>query len=265
MESLVETVSLPSLTTTVARRGTGPTLVLIQGLGTDHRAWDPIVDHLESHLHVVTFDNRGVGNASPVGDGTIEDLADDVAELIEHLGEGAVHVAGVSLGGGIAMRVASRHPHLVRSLGLHSTAARPDARLLAVLALRKEILAQGVSGELLRPFVALWAWSREGMALAKLPEGSTEIDQTHMDEYLQHLRVATDQWMTDDELAKITAPTLVTVGSADILTTPDHARDLHRGIADAELVIVEDGGHAYYSESPGTFAALQLGWTLRHS
>lgn len=71
--------------------------------------------------------------------------------------------------------------------------------------------------------------------------------------------------MTDEELAKITAPTLITVGSADILTTPDHARDLYRGITDSELVIVEDGGHAYYSEDPGTFASLQLGWTLRHS
>lgn len=265
MEPVVETVALPSFTTEVARRGKGPTLVLVQGLGTDHRAWDPVVDHLEDHLSVVTFDNRGVGEASPVGeDTTIEDLADDVADLIEHLDEGPVHVGGVSLGGGIAMRVASRHPRLVRSLALHSTAARPDARLLAVLALRKEILAQGVSGALLRPFVALWAWSRDGMALAKLPEGSTEIDQEHLDEYLQHLRVATEQWMTDDELAKITAPTLVTVGSADILTTPDHARDLHRGIPDSELVIVEDGGHAYYSESPGTFASLQLGWALRH-
>ncbi len=262
----IETVELPSFTTQVARAGSGPTLVLIQGLGTDHRAWNPIVEHLAPYVHCVSFDNRGVGNASPVGaTTTIEDLADDAAALIASLGEGPVHVAGVSLGGGIAMRVASRHPHLVRSLSLHSTAARPDPRLLAMLEFRGSLLEKGVAGDFLRSFVAMWAWSPEGMSLAALPEGSTEIDSLELEEYAQHLRVAREQWMTDEELAKITAPTLITVGSEDILTTPRHAQDLYRGIAGAELVTVEDGGHAYYSENPGLFASLQLGWVLRQS
>lgn len=262
----IASVTLPSFTTEVARRGSGPTLVLIQGLGTAHRAWNPVIDHLAPHLHCVAYDNRGVGAASPVGaDTTIERLADDAAEVIESLGEGAVHVAGVSLGGGIAMRVASRHPHLVRSLALHSTAARPDPRLLSVLDFRAALLEKGLAGDLLRPFVALWAWSPAGMELARLPEGSTEVDHLDIQEYRQHLRVAREQWMTDEELAKITTPTLITVGSADILTTPDHARDLHRGIHGSELIIVQDAGHAYYSESAALFASLQLSWTLRHS
>lgn len=265
MESMIERVELPSFRTEIARRGTGPTLVLIQGLGTDHRAWGPVIDHLSPYVHCVAFDNRGVGAASPVGeDTTIERLADDAAEVIERLGEGPVHVAGVSLGGGIAMRVASRHPHLVKTLALHSTAARPDQRLRSVLDFRASILEHGMAAELLRPFVGLWAWSATGME-RPLPEGAAEIDRLDIEEYRQHLRVAREQWMTDEELAEITAPTLVTVGSADILTTPEHARDLHRGIRGSELVVVEDGGHAYYAESPALFASLQLGWTLRHA
>lgn len=265
MDSLAS-VTLPSFTTEVATRGDGPTLVLIQGLGTAHRAWNPVIDHLASHVRCVAYDNRGVGKASPVGsDTTIERLADDAAELIESLGEGAVHVAGVSLGGGIAMRVASRHPHLVKSLALHSTIARPDSRVRAMLDFRATLLATGLGGELLRPFVSLWAWSADGIDLAKLPDGSTEVDQLDIEEYGQHLRLAREQWMTDDELAKITAPTLITVGSADILTTPEHARVLHRGIRGSELLTVENGGHAYYSEEPALFASLQLGWTLRQS
>lgn len=262
----IESVTLPSFTTEVARRGSGPTLVLIQGLGTAHRAWSPVIDHLAPHLHCVAYDNRGVGKASSVGaDTTIERLADDAAELIDSLDEGPVHLAGVSLGGGIAMRVASRHPHLVTSLALHSTVARPDARLLAMLDFRVSLLEKGTAADLLRPFVALWAWSPDGIDLAKLPEGSTEVENLDIEEYSQHLRVAREQWMTDDELAKIEAPTLITVGAADILTTPELARDLHRGIRDAELLTVAGGGHAYYSETPALFAALQLGWTLRHS
>lgn len=262
----IASVALPSFTTEIVKRGFGPPVVLIQGLGTDHRAWSPVMDHLAPHVQCIAFDNRGVGRASPVGqDTTIERLADDAAEVIESLGNGPVHVAGVSLGGGIAMRVASRHPHLVKSLALHSTAARPDPRLLAVLDFRLALLEKRMTGELLRPFVALWAWSVAGIDLAKLPEGSTEVEDLDVEEYTQHLRVAREQWMTDDELAKIEAPTLVTVGSDDILTTPDHARGLYRGIRDAELVVIEHGGHAYYAERPALFASLQLGWTLRNS
>jgi 3-oxoadipate enol-lactonase len=266
VDPVLTTVALSSLTTEVCQAGSGPPLLMIQGLGTDHRAWNPIVEHLGKQVRCITFDNRGVGKASSMGESTtIEDLADDAAELIESLGEGPMHVCGVSLGGGIAMRVASRHPHLVRSLGLHSTSARPDPRLLAVLQFRKQILAGGQAAELLRPFVALWAWNPTAMSLQKLPEGAAEIDHLDLAEYESHLRVATDQWMSDEELAKITAPTLVTVGTEDILTTPAHARDLHRGIADAELVTVEGGGHAYYTENPGLFAAIQMGWVQRHS
>lgn len=261
-----EAIELSSFSTEIAQAGEGPTLLLIQGLGTDHRAWNPIVECLSPYLRVVTFDNRGVGRASPVGsETTIEQLADDAAAVIEHLGEGPVHVGGVSLGGGIAMRVGSRHPGLVRSLSLHSTAARPDPRLLSILDYRLRILDSGSAGQLLRAFVAMFAWSPAGMSLTKLPEGSTEIDPSELDQYRQHVRVAQEQWMTDDELAKITAPTLITVGSADIITTPDHSAELHRGIAGSELVTIAGGGHAYYSENPGLFAGLQLGWVLGHA
>lgn len=265
MEPVFEKHELSGMNTTVKKMGEGPGLLLIQGLGTDHRAWDPIVEHLAPHLHCVSFDNRGVGDASPVGaTTTMEDLADDAAELIERLGQGPMHVCGVSMGGAIAMRVASRHPHLVRSLALHSTAARPDPRLLAILDFRKKIVSGGNASELLRLFVAITAFSQDRMS-QPLPVGATEIDDIDAEEYAAHLRVATEQWMTDEELAKIVAPTLVTVGSEDILTTPDHARDLYRGISDAELLVVEGGGHAYYAEDPGLFASIQMGWALRHS
>ncbi|WP_306823818.1 alpha/beta fold hydrolase [Microbacterium jiangjiandongii] len=245
--------------------GSGPALLMIQGLGTDHRAWGPAMERLAPHLECISFDNRGVGAASDVGpETTMEDLADDAAELIDALGIGPVHVCGVSMGGAIAMRVASRHPHLVRSLALHSTAARPDPRLRAILDFRQQIVDTGHAGELLRPFVEITAFSPTHISQT-LPVGATEIDKINAEEYAAHLRVATEQWMTDEELAKITAPTLVTVGTEDILTTPDNARDLYRGIAGAELLVVEGGGHAYYAESADLFASVQLGWTLRHA
>ncbi|WP_214105263.1 alpha/beta fold hydrolase [Acrocarpospora catenulata] len=253
------------MTTEVRTAGDGPALLLIQGLGTDHRAWDPVVAHLAPHLRCITYDNRGVGAASPAHPSlTVEELADDAAELIRSLGDEPLHVAGVSLGGAIAMNLASRYPELVRSLALHSAAAYPDARTTAVLNYRKKILEHGLAADFLRPFVALWGWSPDHMT-GDLPEGAAEITAMAESNYAAHLHAASSRAMSDEELGKISSPTLITVGTEDILTTPDRAAHLHRAIPDSRLVTIEGGGHAYYAEVPQLFASVQLGWVLTHA
>jgi 3-oxoadipate enol-lactonase len=265
VDAVFETVQLSALTTEVRQEGEGPTILMIQGLGTDHRAWDPIVAHLVPHLRCVTYDNRGVGSASAAHESlTVDELADDAAELIRSLGDEPLHVCGVSLGGAIAMNLAARYPQLVRSLALHSAAAYPDGRTLAVLNYRKKILQHGLGAEFLRPFVALWGWSPDKMS-ADLPEGAAEITAMAESNYAAHLHAATSRAMSEEDLGKITSPTLITVGTEDILTTPSRAAQLHRAIGGSHLVTIEGGGHAYYAEVPQLFAGVQLGWVLTHS
>lgn len=266
MSTDLETISLPSFTTQVRRTGSGPTLVLVQGLGTDHRAWDPIVDRMSDHIEVITYDNRGVGNASDVGeDFGLDTLADDAAAVIEALADEPVHVAGVSMGGAIVMRLALRYPQLLRSLAIHSASAQPDNRTMAALHYRMKLLEGGLAPEFLRPFVSLWAWSPKG-EFETLPEGAIDVSKFDATNYMGHLRaVARFNRLTDEELGQITTPTLVTVGSEDILTTPRHAAHIHRMIPDSKLVTIDGAAHAYYSEEPDIFAAIQLGWTLRNS
>jgi pimeloyl-ACP methyl ester carboxylesterase len=260
-------VSLSSITTEVRCSGEGPRLLMIQGLGTEGRAWDPIVDRLSGHVQCFTYDNRGVGSASDVKEPfSIDDLVEDAAELVDALGEGPVHVCGVSLGGGIAMRLAARHPDLVLSLALHSTTARPDARLLAMLDFRTKILDTGVAAELLLPFIGLWAWSPSEVEVgSKLAEGVVDMSRFSQNAYKWSLQAAREQWMTDEELANISSPTLITVGSDDIMTTVEAASQMRAAIPGARLVVVDGGGHAYYTGDPDAFATLQLGWVLRNA
>jgi pimeloyl-ACP methyl ester carboxylesterase len=105
--------------------GSGPPLVLIQGVGVQGAAWAPQVDALAPHFTCLTFDNRGMGASQPqAGALSVERMAADTAWLLEHLGWPSAHVAGHSLGGVIALQLALSQPGRVRSLALLCTVAR---------------------------------------------------------------------------------------------------------------------------------------------
>jgi 3-oxoadipate enol-lactonase len=266
MQASTETVKLPSLTTEIYRKGDGPTLVLIPGGGAAKSSWYPIIDRLAADdVACVTYDNRGVGGASDIGDSvTIRDFAEDAAEVIAALGNGPVHVCGVSMGGLIAMRLASEHPDLVLTLGLHSTAARLDRRVHDVLKFRADLLDSGLGPDALRRFVSITASGADG-AIPELPQGVVDKDGFNRHNYEAQMQAALDHSMTQAELEKIDCPTLITVGTDDILDPPENSRALHRAIPNSVMVSVEGGGHGYYLAHPDLVAALQGGWIRQHA
>jgi len=106
-------------------RGSGPALVVIGGLGLEMSELGTLVDPLASSFRVVAFDNRGAGRSSkPRGPYSIEQMAGDVAGLIDRLDLPRAHVLGISMGGKIAMALAFAHPERVDHLVLVSTGPR---------------------------------------------------------------------------------------------------------------------------------------------
>ena len=89
------------------RTGSGPPLVLIHGLGSCKEMWRPVVPLLARAREVVTVDLPGFG-ASPAGPQTVDGLADSVTAFADGLGLDGWHVAGNSMGGGIALELATR-------------------------------------------------------------------------------------------------------------------------------------------------------------
>src|SRR5690242_15343020 len=91
------------------RAGAGPPLVLIHGIGSRWQVWRPVLPMLQKHFDVIAIDLPGFG-ASPV-----ESIAADVpafttsvVEFVADLGLTSVHVAGSSLGGGVALEIGRR-------------------------------------------------------------------------------------------------------------------------------------------------------------
>jgi pimeloyl-ACP methyl ester carboxylesterase len=127
-------VSLPG-----ARRGSGPVLVLLHSLGTDHGMWDPVVERLAPERDVIALDMPGFGASPPIADASPPSLAAAVHAQLAEVGE--YHVAGNSLGGWVALELAAAgHARSVtaiapaglwaRALGPRRSAARAAARLV---------------------------------------------------------------------------------------------------------------------------------------
>jgi pimeloyl-ACP methyl ester carboxylesterase len=95
------------------RSGTGPVLVLLHGLGSSRRAWNPVIPALAGRFDVLAVDLPGFGDSAPVpppGEPSPATLAASVAGLLDELGIARPHLAGNSLGGWVALELAGLRP-----------------------------------------------------------------------------------------------------------------------------------------------------------
>jgi pimeloyl-ACP methyl ester carboxylesterase len=98
-----------SLSIVYERRGAGPPLVLLHGIGHHWRAWLPVLDRLAEEHEVIAVDLPGFGESPMPADGLPRDMAravDEVATFLGDLGLDRPHVAGNSLGGAMALELA---------------------------------------------------------------------------------------------------------------------------------------------------------------
>jgi pimeloyl-ACP methyl ester carboxylesterase len=105
------------------RRGSGPPLVVLHGLGMSRRAWDPVVPALAERFDVIAVDIPGFGDSAPLPadvEPTPAALAATIDDLLDDLGICHPHVVGNSLGGWVALELAGVRP--VASLTLLSPA-----------------------------------------------------------------------------------------------------------------------------------------------
>lgn len=89
------------------RRGSGEPLVLVHGIGSQWRIWEPVLDALAADFDVIALDLPGFGRTPHDGTGpTVTDQAQRVAAFCTELGLERPHVAGNSMGGGIVLELA---------------------------------------------------------------------------------------------------------------------------------------------------------------
>src|SRR5258705_378721 len=111
------------------RMGSGPTLVLLHGVGHRRQAWGAVLDRLTPHRDVIIADLPGHGESPPLEEGkpALEAMLGAVTALLDDLGLERPHVAGNSLGGTVAGGPKARRPRPPRVRG--AKARRPQARI----------------------------------------------------------------------------------------------------------------------------------------
>lgn len=228
-----------------------PAVLLVHGILTDHRAWNDVADRLSSTFRVVRYDLRGHGASSaPPAPYTLEQLADDVAGLLDVLRLDRVHLAGSSLGGMIGQQVGIRHGRRLLSLTLANTAAVQgapaawDERAATARANGVAALADGTLQRWFTPGFAQRAPHEIARMKAILGEISVEgfVGCANAVRDLSQLQL----------LAKIDVPTLVIAGAEDKATPPEQARQIADAIPGARLVTLP-AAHQAAIELPQAF------------
>ncbi len=247
----------------------GPPLLLVHGLGMQLVAWHPdLLGALVSRGYdLVVCDNRDVGRSTHLAAAgcpdlralrsgeaaapySLDDMADDLAGLLDGLRWRSAHVLGVSMGGMIAQLLALRHPPRVRSLtSVMSTTgdpavSRPTPEAGAILrtppaADRAGYLEQRVRDAVVTGstgFAVDLDWVR-GSAAAAYDRGH---DPDGAMRQSAAIYTGTDR---TDALADVAVPTLVVHGDADPLVPAAAGRATAAAVPDAELLEIEGMGH----------------------
>jgi 3-oxoadipate enol-lactonase len=212
-----------------------PALVLCNSLGADLRMWDPVVPALAARHRVLRHDARGHGRtpATP-GPYTVELLGRDVAALVEGLGLSRPHLCGLSLGGMAALWLAAHAPGAVASLVLCNTAARmarPEGYGERIDRVREggvEAVVETVLGAWFTP-------AFRAARPAELARAREMILGTSRQGYAAACAAVRDADLRG-ALPRVTAPTLVVVGTQDAATPPAAGRALAAGIAGARCL-----------------------------
>lgn len=239
--------------------GRGFPVVCVPGFTETASVWQLQRDALASHYRFIAFDPRGHGRSSAPDDAACyspDILVDDIAALLDHLGEARAHLIGHSLGGAIAMRFALAHPGRTARLVVvnsNSGAAPPSweaemrERLPALAGMLRErgvgslaanMINRRLPPDLLaereREFAALSPVGLSYTAERVLP-GVSSLDRAH----------------------EIACPTLLVVGERDP-EFPERSQWLADRMPDCRRVVIANAGHGANEHEPDIFNRLVL-------
>lgn len=232
-----------------------PALVFSNSLGTDFRIWDRLLPLLPAGWRLIRYDTRGHGlSEAPAHAWSMDDLADELAGLLDGLSVRGAVVCGVSIGGMIAQALAARRPDLTRALVLCDTAAKiGDAASwnTRIEAVERDGIAS-ISGPILQRWFSARFHERSAEELALWREMLT---RTPVAGYVGCAAAIRDADLTE-ATARLRLPVLAVVGAEDGATPPALVGATARSIPGARFSVIDGAGHLPCIEQPTALAAL---------
>lgn len=260
-----ETITVNDIDIFYRRTGTGEPLLLIAGLGGHSGGWVLNQPEFAKHFDTISHDNRGAGQSTARDEPySIRGMADDAAALLDSLGIERAHVVGVSMGGMVAQELAINYPARVGRLVICCSRARTGELRRKISIAQRALWEAGVPRDAIAAIQQPWGSTPQVLQDEHLPLDALALQaadpysiKPHA--YLRQLD-ATIAHDTYNRLGQVKSPTLVLVGSEDILTPPYESEEIARLIPGARLRILPRGGHGFSREYPAQFnrAVLQF-------
>ncbi|WP_162246991.1 alpha/beta hydrolase [Rhizobium sp. Root1220] len=260
-----------------------PTILALHGgLGFDHGYLRDGLGRLQDIAQIIYVDLRGQGRSGrpALETATLEQMADDVAELIRMLGPHKPYIFGHSAGGFVALHLALRHSRSIAGLILSGTAptvapiqdepnqptptladrAPPKTMEVAARIFSGDITAESVAEffEKVGPYYA--APAQMGLTATLLQATSKNVDM--MKHFMTKIA---PQYDLTSQLHLIAVPTLVLVGAYDWVCPPRASRAIAKSIAQSKFVLFDRSGHFLFSEEPEKFRGVVVDFLADHA
>jgi pimeloyl-ACP methyl ester carboxylesterase len=245
--------------------------VLIPYLAADHACYAFQVADYAKHFTCISVDLRGTGESDkPGGAYSMEMFADDVAALMQTIGIQKAHVFGLSLGAATGIWLAAKYPDRVKTLSLHSAWPKSDAYLKTVVQ-GWQVMARALNSvpEMVIQGIFPWCFTPELYAqkpdyIQSLSDFVRSRPKQPVDAFIQESEavIAHD---AEAQLGKIRAPTQITFGRQDMVTSTRFADGLTNGIKNSELYVFEDCAHAPLYENVPAFNERTLAFLRKNA
>ena len=241
--------------------GKGPTLILLHGMGAEAALWSDVIAELGGRFRTIGWDLRGHGQSVSDAPISIDAIVDDLGEAIKKLGVSSFHLAGVSLGGAAALRLAASTPQQVQSLIVCSvgvTLGSPLGNGLAdeVYAIRETVVYL--------PSKRFSVQIAENILMPDTPPARIEAFAAAVYKVTKKRYFETVQAFAASDNAAV-APsvkcrTLILRGEADELVPAPAADALSKLIPGSVRKDIADAGHHANIDNPTAFAAELAGF-----
>ncbi len=231
------------------------TIVFSHGLLWSGAMFEPQIRALAGEFRCIAWDHRGQGRSESPNERShqIEACYHDALALIDHLGAAPCHFVGLSMGGFVGMRVAARHPELLRSLTLMASAADPEPRAnigkYRTLNTVARLFGLGVVANKVMPIMFGTSFLADPARAAERTRWTGEL-RGNAKTIHRAVTGVIEREGCIDELENIQCPTMILHGDEDAAIARARALATHKALRGASFRAIERAGHTMTIENP---------------